>query len=42
MIQICATCNHVTDEYVVDKYWCRLVDEPVSFDEKCNSWRKSE
>jgi len=39
-VKCCGTCSHVTDIYVVDKCWCLLSDEPVGFDEKCDSWSK--
>ena len=36
----CGTCSHVTDIMHPISCWCLLSDDPVSFDECCDSWSK--
>lgn len=37
-VKCCGTCSKVTDMYNAAGPWCLLVDEPVKFDECCESW----
>ena len=42
MSKICINCKYITDIYHVDKKWCCLKDEPVSFDEYCDFYESKQ
>ena len=41
-VKCCETCNKVTDLNHPISCWCLLVDEPVKFNEVCDSWSDRE
>ena len=38
-VKCCGTCDNV-EGITTCAYWCVLADEPVKFDECCDSWKQ--